>query len=288
MDKIVRYLGMILLLTIVSSCIRESESECYSQYTVRVFVKDKNYTNVDAISPQDRIDESLPFRKFVGTVYFTLSKASTGELVQESALTTVVDDADYFPINLNGIPYGDYKLTVWGNTTADVAAGNLHQGNKELTDVYLGSTDLKVKAAQMSSDVTLQRTKGLLLVQFTNFPSYIKGISANVVGVYGTVSPEFAYAGNTSVAKEIPFQLKTQLLLAPSVSEGASKLRIKLYATDQIAGADPVITLPETSFTVRRNEMGLVTVNYNAPSGNFEIWTYINGEWTMIHSLDPQ
>ena len=288
MDRVVRYLGIILLLTVVSSCIRESESECYSQYTVRVFVKDKNYTNVDAISPQDKVDESLPFRKFVGTVYYTLSKASTGELIQQSALATVMDDGDYFPVNLNAIPYGDYKLTVWGNTIANADAGNLHQGNRELTDVYLGSTDLKVNSAQMNSDVTLQRTKGLLLVQFTNFPDYIKSISANVVGVYGIVGSEFAYAGNTSVKKEVPFQLKTQLLLAPSVSEGASKLQIKLYATDQITRTDPVVTLPEISFTVRRNEMGLVTVNYNAPSGRFEIWTYINGEWTMIHSLDPQ
>lgn len=288
MDKVAHSFGMILLLALVSSCIRESSSECFSQYTVRVFVKDKNYTNVDAVSPQDRVDESLPFREFVGTVYYTLSHASTGSLVQESSVTTVVDNGEYFTITLNEVPYGDYKLTVWGNNTTDILAGSLHQDNKEQTDVYLASSELKVDRASQTSDLTLQRTKGLLLVQFANLPTYIKGVSANVIGVYASVTPEFAYTGNASVTKDSPFQPKIRIFLAPSVSEGNSKLHIKLYTTDQVSGSEPAVTLPDIFLTVRRNEMGLVTVNYNAPSGTFEIWTYINGEWTMIHSLDPQ
>lgn len=288
MDKVVRYLGVILLLAVVSSCIRESESECYSQYTVRVFVKDKNYTNVDAVSPQDKVDESLPFKEFVGTVYYTLSKVSTGELVQESSVMPVADNGEYFTITLNELPYGDYKLTVWGNNTADVTAGNLHQNQKELTDIYLTSSELKVDRASQTSDVTLQRTKGLLLVRFTNFPGYIGGISANVMGLYESVTPEFVYAGNTSVKKDTPFQLQSQIFLAPSVREGTSMLQLKLYTTDQIGGSEPLVTLPETPVTVHRNEMSLIAVDYNVPTGKWEIWTYINGQWTKIHSLDPE
>lgn len=288
MDKVVHYLGMIFLLSVVSSCIRESSSECVSQYTIRVFVKDKNYSNVDAISPQDKVDESISFRKFVGTVYYTLSQLSTGALVQESSVTSVTGDGDYLTLTLKDVPYGDYKLTVWGNNTTDAPVGNLHQSNQEQTDIYLGSSDIKVNETYLTSDITLQRTKGLLLVRFTNFPTYIKAIRANVTGVYESINPDFMYSGTTFVRKEAPFQMQSQVLLAPSVGEGVSKLQLKLYTATPTGETELAVTLPETPITVHRNEMSLVAVDYNVPTGKWEIWIYINGEWTKIHSLDVE
>lgn len=285
MDKVIHCLGMIFLLTFVSSCIKDNSVDCISQYTIRIFVKDKNYFNVDAVSPQDRVDEGLPFRRFSGTIYYTLSRASSGELLQESSVTSVTGDGAYFSISLKDIPYGDYKLTVWGNRTEDLSVGYLHKDNAEKTDLYLATTLLKVEEAFQTSDLALERNKGLLTVRFTNFPDYIKTIGATVSNVYESVSSDFVYAGNTSVNKVSPFQQEMRVLLAPSVRENDSQLQLNLYTSSTMPGSPPSVTLPKIALDLNRNEISLILVDYNLAVEAWEIWAYIDDQWTKIHSL---
>ena len=37
---------------------------------------------------------------------------------------------------------------------------------------------------------------------------------------------------------------------------------------------------------MNRNQVTAVEVNYNKITDVLEIWTYVDGEWTMIHHLD--
>lgn len=287
MDKVVRYLGMILLLAVVSSCIREAESDCVvEEYVIRVYVGDKNYSNVDTVSPEEKMDESMPFGKFIAMLYYTLYDAQTGALVRQQELMSKTDMGADYEIKLENLPYGRYKLTVWGDATGEVPSGKLHLGNQEGTDIFLSSSIIQVDAQQWGTDMMLKRTKGMLLVKLSNFPAYITGVGSNATHVFESVGSDFTYAGNTSILKTTSLQEEVRVLLAPSVGTNASKLQLQLFTDVSVTRATPAVTLPDIDLTIRRNEIAMVSVDYNVAMGTWEIWIYIAGKWTMVHSLD--
>lgn len=287
MDKVIRYLGMIFLLTVVGSCIRESESECIvEKYMVRVSVEDKNYSNVDEINPDDKLDENMPFGKFIAVLHYTLYDAETGALVQEQNRVSKADMGSDYEIALENLPYGRYRLTVWGNATDEVPSGELHANNQEGVDIYLSSSIIHVGEEQKQTDLMLKRTKGMLLIQFRHFPPYITGIGSQVTHLFESVGSDFTYAGNTSVLKTTPSQEEVKVLLAPSIGANTSKLQLQLFADATVTKAIPVVTLPDIDLNINRNEIAVISVDYNVAMGTWEIWTYIDGKWTLIHSLD--
>lgn len=287
MDKVGRLVSMIFLLVLAGSCIRDKESACISEeYHVRIFIEDKNYENVEAVDPDEEMDEALPFGMFIETLHYTLQNLETGAMFREAELVSKTGMGDHYEIGFADVPYGRYRLTVWGNVMDNVPVGFLHKENQEDSDMYLASTIVTVDSPAESSDLMLKRAKGMLQLQLTNLPAYITSIGSNVTNVFESVGPEFEYAGNTSVMKTSPVQEEVEVTLAPSVADGTSKLQIQLFMNATVTRADPVVSLPEIDLDIHRNEITLVNVNYNTHTDVWEIWTYINGKWVMIHSLD--
>lgn len=275
---------MVVLLGGVSSCIHKDFSDCPAdKYMVKVSVKDKNYANINSFPQLAAMAEDSPFRVFAVTIYYTLSDAATGNLVKESAVESVSgNDTAYF-ITFEDIPEGEYTLTVWSNVTTDYPAGILHQEGKEHTDIYMATRMLKFDYSYQTAEVALERTKGELLLLCKNFPPVVTGIGQSITNVYQKVDANFNYSGSTRVDKKGEFQPALTTLLAPS-AEGRSKLKLSFYTDD--AQKSLFLELPEMDLTVKRNEISAIAVDFKEPDGIYEVWTFINGQWTMTHRLD--
>lgn len=284
MRWIINSLCVVTLLAFISSCIHEDRSDCPTgKYLVKVTVKDKNYANIDNFPELAPVAEDSPFRIFAGTIYYTLNEAVTGNLVKESAVTPVSGNDSLYFITFDDVPMGEYTLTVWSNLTADYLAGVLHQDGKEHTDIYLASSTLKFNNSYRPAELRLERTKGQLLLLCKNFPAVVAVIRQNVNNVYRQVDANFNYSGSTHVEKKGLFQPVLTTLLAPS-SEGSSKLKLTFYSA--AAETSPFLELPEMDLTVKRNEISAIAVDFKEVEGIYEVWTFINGQWTMTHRLD--
>lgn len=275
---------MVALLGLVSSCIHKDFSDCPAdKYLVKVSVKDKNYANINSFPELASVAEDSPFRFFAGTIYYTLTDAATGSLVRESAVAAVSGDDAAYLITFDDIPAGEYALTVWSNVTTDYPAGILHQDGKEHTDIYLATRTLKFDYSYQTAELALQRAKGELLLLCRNFPPAVTGIGQTVTNVYQKVDAGFSYSGSTHVDKRGVFQPVLTTLLAPS-SEGRSKLKLNFYTGT--AQRSLFLDLPEMDLTVKRNEISAIAVDFKEADGIYEVWTFINGQWTMTHRLD--
>lgn len=284
MNKIAPHFCMIVLLFLAGSCIKDDLSDCPSRYLVHVSVKDKNYSNVDMFSELAKTDENLPFRNFSGTVYYTLTNTQTGTVTEQSAVMQVAGDDKSYPITFNNIPDGDYVLTVWGNLSTDVPAGILHPDGKEHTDVYVGTGKLHFSSSYQPEEVTLERTKGGVLLMLSDFPASIVRVEETVDNVYQTVDPTLNYVGSTSVDKNVPFQSTLLSTIAPTSGAGTSKLNLRFYTSTQ--ASEPIFTVPAVELNILRNQLAGVKIRYNQADGVLEVSTSINGVWTLVHNLD--
>lgn len=273
------------MLLLLASCIKEDMEECPVQYTVKVYVKDKNYTNIDEVSQLVKKDESASFGSFIGTVYYQLRNLKTGNIAAESTDDKLSANGQYYTLTFNDMPAGEYELTVWGNIISGTQAGVLHSGGTESADFYLTSEKLTFIPGEQSSDMLLERTKGDLLLICSNFPTDITQVELKVGSLYETVDSHFNYAGNTNVLKNTPVKPLIETVLSPTVLGESSKLNLRFHSdTDLKATKDVVFS--EIPVTLKRNEITVVKADYDTVDKAWEIWVSINGEWTLIHHLD--
>lgn len=284
MNRVVLFVLASLLLLPFNSCIKEDLEECPVQFTVKVFVEDKQYINIEEVPQLGRKDETQPFRYFVGTLYYTLKNRATGVTTLASSYTPVMDNASSYTIVLNDIPEGAYELTVWGNVTQEALSGTLHRNNAELTDLYLGSLSVQLSASVQNADLMLKRAKGNLVLLCNNFPSNITQLEENISSVYQSVDPEFVYSGEDGITKSVSIQPVNQFFLAPTVSGKLSKVNLHFYDPNGTTKSGD-LQLPEFNVTIARNKITLISVDYKEESQSWEIWTFIDGEWTLIHKL---
>lgn len=282
--RLIHNFCMVVLLVIISSCIREDLSGCPpSAYAVRVSVKDKNYSNVDNFSQLVRMPESSPFSSFEGTIYYILTDPSTGKTIRESSITPLSGGEQTYSITFGDVPDGEYRLTVWGNVTSDYPIGVLHRDSKEYVDVYVGSATLKFGPNYQPVEIPLERTKGLLLLVCYNFPSAVTSIEQSVNHIYPSVDANLNYMGDTNVLKRVPFQTFITTALSPT-SSGTSKVKLRFFA-DNLDAANPFFELPEMDLAVRRNEVSAISVDYKAADGVWEVQAFIQGEWVTLNRL---
>ena len=284
MNRVVLCVLASILLLPFNSCIKEDLEECPVQFTVKVFVEDKQYINIDDVPQLGKKDETLPFRDFVGTLYYTLKNRATGETTLASSYTPVLDNASFYTIVLNDIPEGNYDLTVWGNVTQEALSGILHQNHTELTDLYLGSAEVVIDKPVGESQLNLKRAKGNLVLLCNNFPSNITLMEQNVSDISQMVDPQFVYSGSDVVSKSAPIQPVNQFFLAPTVSGKTSKVNLHFYNPNDSTDAGN-LRLPEINMTIMRNKASLISVDYKKETQSWEIWTSIDGKWTLIHQL---
>lgn len=284
MGRIVYFLHAIGMLFLLSSCIKEDMEECFT-YTAKVYVKDKNYSNIDNVPQLVKRNENLPYRDFIGMVYYQLRDLKTGEIVKEKSDNALIGNDQYYPISFDGLSQGDYNLTVWSNISSTSTTGILHNYGNELTDLYVTSKDISFTPESYSDLLLLERAKGDLLLICSNFPSEITLIEQKISSLYDTVDPYLKYTGNTTVTKTTQVKPLIETKLAPSVTGGNSKLNLRFFS-DIPAESSKEIIVPEIPLVMNRNLVTVVEANYNKITQAWEIWTYINGEWTMIHHLE--
>ena len=285
MNRILFYIWVLVLLLPVSSCIKEDLEECPAQFTVKVFIEDKQYINISEIPQLSRKDETLPFRDFVGTIHYSLHNLLTGEVADSSSFTPVIDDAQFYTIAFNDIPDGRYELTIWGNVTQDTDPRILHANGSEQTDLYMATSTLDFTSGFQTTDVMMKRAKADLLLVCNNFPSDFTHVEEKVSSVYQSVDPHFVYAGNTGVVKTASLLPVNQFFLAPTVTGTNSKVNLRFFNPNN-TDKNSAIEFPEFNVTLSRNKISVISVDYSPETTSWEIWTFINGEWTLIHHLD--
>lgn len=285
MARMINVMLVLLFLFSTNSCIKEDLSECPTQYTVQVYVEDKNYFNIDDISQLERLDESGPFQQYIGQLYYILRNKETGVTTNESAYFQVSGKEVYYPIVFNNIPEGKYELTVWGNVTSDIPVGTLHQNGSEYTDVYLADTVLTVSLDYQPVKLNLKRAKGKLLLVCNNFPDNITKIDQKISSVYQMIDPHLNYSGNTEVVKSTTLKNLNETFVSPTIRDTESKLNLTFSGIKNTNIPDTLV-IPEMNIQFNRNEISLVLVDYKAETNVWEIWTFIDNKWTMIHRLD--
>ena len=270
MGRIVYFLHVVGMLFLFSSCIKEDMEKC-PIYIVKVYVKDKNYSNIDNVLQLKKREENLPYSEYIGTIYYQLNDIKTGRVVAEKFEEMMINNEQFYTISFDNISQGDYNLTVWGNISSKTATGTLHNSGNELTDLYVVSKNLSFTSGYSSDQLMLERAKGDLLLVCSNFPPGITRVEEKISSLYDSVDPYLKYAGNTTVIKTGSVKSLIEASLAPSVTNGNSKLNLR-FSSDTVSKPSDDLIIPE--------------INYNKITGGLEIWTYVNDEWTMIHHLD--
>lgn len=276
---------LIILTALCSSCIKDEDCECPDDsHVVNLIVKDKNYFNVNDFPEIAPKDEKLPFSSFLSNIYYRIRNVETGEIVNESAITTVTDENLAYSFTLNDLPQGTYELDARGNLTTDTPIGTLHPNQKEHTDIYVANGTLKIGNCNRPDTLYMERTKGKLVVICTNFPNTYTRMQANIKHVYQSSDAHLVYGGDTEVNTDNPLGSINEILLAPTPSGSATKVNLTFYSTDMQRAAPPLI-VPETEITMSRNELTAIRIDYNKLNNTWDIWVYADGEWALIHYL---
>lgn len=282
MSKIVQYFIVMFILASVSSCIKDEPSECPPEYTIRVSIKDKNYFNIAQVTQLQPLDENLPLNNYINSLYYSLRDLSTGNIYMESQMISLTGNDKYYTIDIKNIPQGNYELEIWGNLDTNSSIGILHGNNSESTDLYLGNTELHITSEHQERSVELERAKGKLLLLCTNFPNEITNIKQDINNLYNSVSSKKEYSGSTFVTKTVPSATLLETALAPTIDQENSTLKLT-FMTNNSPADD--LTIPDIDLKVKRNEISVVSVNYNDLVGEWEISTFIDNQWTLIHQF---
>lgn len=279
---------------IAVSCIDESgEPTCVDedQYVVTISVKDKNYDNILEVPELTPKSTSLPFSAYVGGISYRLEELGTKKIVAYKDYF-VVDPAEMtHKLVFNDIPNGRYILTTLGNlplasrnTRATGMFVTLHDGSIENTDIYRGTDTLDFSNTPHTTIHFMSRLKGELLVICKDFPSETDKIVLEVDSIYTGIS-ELArnYAGATTVTQTFGADERLlQLLLAPTVKNTRSTLKLMLYSE---GSSTPFIIIPDTKFTIERNEVTEILVDFNTENNTIEISVRIAGAWEKINEM---
>lgn len=289
-------LCILLTVAVFSSCVRDEIAPC-PPLQVNITVKDKNYFNVDKVELEQRLDDNLAFREYIPTLHYMLCDAATGEVVEEQGVFTVEGDEKTFPITFcDCIPHGKYILTVWGglddiNPLADDHTSVVfHPENREGNDIYLANDTLVYDAWNYDHTVDMERTKGKLVIQATNLPACISRTDKSVGGLYGKLDCNFKYSDETTVYTEtpwnVPAEIVTKTVLAPSIKKDGSALNVNFYAA---TGNDTPVLMPQNvNITMKRNELTVLRYVYDEDKDDFTIYILVNAAWQQVVDLDIQ
>ncbi|MDE7436928.1 MAG: hypothetical protein K2M93_00435 [Muribaculaceae bacterium] len=295
--KIIYKIAILLFLsTVTVSCIRDELQEC-PPLRVNIAVKDKNYFNVDNVALEERKSENLPFREYVPTLFYTLRDLKTGEIVDESDVINVKGDnqvytADFCPC----IPHGTYILTVWGGMkdmdshNDDYTSMTFHPEHINGRDMYLVNDTLEYTPTKYDYTVEMERVKGKLIIQAENLPEGIEFSEKSVNNLFGGVNHKFEYSGTTHVATSQQWQgneVITKTILAPSISEKASKLEVRLHDGSLLSrsGDLSIIDAYQVSITMSRNKLTVVRYVWNQYKNDFDIYVLIDDNWEKVHGM---
>lgn len=267
------------LCLLCGGCVRDDIPPCPPMQVV-IEVTDKNYFNIDEVERQGlatRVDENLPFREYVSTLFYALYNAETGELVEKRSTFQVEGDGKEYSLTFpDALPYGRYALVVWGNLQSDEPLEDdpttveLEKYNASENDIYVVSDTLDYAYGNESFRVGLERAKGKLIVQAVNLPAFVDFSTKLIDHVYSYVTHDFNYGKETEVHTETfwkqPNDIVTETLLCPSTDLDESKLSVSFYdystVESQRSRAARLLTPEDVQITMGRNELTVVKYIY--------------------------
>lgn len=286
-------LTAIALALTLASCISDDVTYCPPLHIV-LGVKDKNYSNIDRAKQwEQKLDNDLPFAQYVPTLYYTLRRADTGEVVEEQTL--MQPDADKQTLDLgfcDCIPHGTYVFTAYGGMATedpiDKATGHLtlHQGNGEGDDTYLCNDTIVYDATHNGFYEEMQRAKDKLIVVTEGLPHdvtmrlYARGVAQKANPFRNVAETRFEYLGHAEVQKDFSHADETaKIVLAPSEDNKTTTLHAAFIHDGKESDPDDV------TIDLNRNELTVVKYEYDENKG-FTISILINGTWEVVSKMD--
>lgn len=302
MKKAFAYL--LLPLLAFTSCIRDEIADC-PPLRITVTVKDKNYFNIDDVVAKGLIekkDENLPFCEYVSTLYYIV-RDEAGNTVAEHTTYAVEGDAKEETIELPAdLPYGKYKVTVWGNMKSDrplgdnPSTGDMESADAANNDVYLTEDELDYRLGSEHHTVALERTKGRLLIKAEGLPDYVNLSEKTLADVYSIVSSGFDYSRLTDLFSRTRWtqknEMTTHTLACPSQGMEKSTLDVSFHneGTTRADGGGFRSLYPEDiKVTMGRNELTVVRYVYEPEGGGddgFNIYVLVNDNWEQVHKME--
>lgn len=295
-------LSLLVAGTTLTSCIRDEIADC-PPLRITVTVKDKNYFNIDDVVAKGLIekkDENLPFREYVSTLYYIV-RDEAGNTVAEHTTYTVEGDAKEETIELPAsLPYGKYRVTVWGNMKSDrplgddPSTGDMESADAANNDIYLTEDEVDYRLGSEHHTVALERTKGRLLIKAEGLPDYVNLSEKTLADVYSIVSSGFDYSRLTDLFSRTrwtqPGEITTHTLACPSKEMEKSTLDVSFHNEGE-ARADGFHSLypEEIKVTMGRNELTVVRYVYEPDGGGddgFNIYILVNDNWEVVHGME--
>ena len=293
LKKQIRYI-LFIVPFLLSSCIHDEPGDCPT-LQVQLVVKDKNYFNADQVSLDTPKSESLAFREYIPTLYYTLRNADTGEIVEEQGVFNVTGNEPTQLITFcDCLPHGKYALTVWGgivdNTSlADNSLTNIiHSNGAEGNDIYLAHDTLVYDINHTNYTVNMERVTGKLLIQTGNLPASVRYAAKRISKLYERVNYKFDYLNPITVNNldtwEPTEEIVMHAILAPSAGKLQSMLHLDFYET--APPSTPDLTPKDVYITMKRNELTTLKYVYDDERRNFSIFVLSNDGWEIIYDLN--
>lgn len=269
---------------LLCSCIMDKE--CKGVITLGV--RDKNYGNVKDIPVATAKDESLPFNSYVSSLAVQYDDNGQGRVY------AVTDNGPLQRLRTDTLPAGTYELTAIGNLPAavtqsraeNIASTELHPGNTEHTDIYVGHETIQTPASS-NRTIMMNRAKGLLIVILNKVPANIIKTDVMAEGIYSSVDRNMNYSGNTNAIKTFDTSSGTgsyqmEFMLAPSITGQTAKLSLIMYDSS----GNPANIISNITVDIARNMISMIKAEYNTESLQWEVWLSASGEWIQLHDLD--
>lgn len=280
---------------LMSSCIRQELPPC-PPLQIDVTVKDKNYFNAqDATEIIEVKDENLPFKDYVSTLYYIITEAETGKVIQERSTFEVTGSEKNYRISLpEDLPYGKYVVTVWGNLKTERPIGDDGAYENMLTeetlnrDIYVTHDTLDYQIGKELFHTELERTRGKLLIQAQNVPDYVNHSAKSISNVFQYVERKLNYAVAGTVQTDTLWQdknqIQTETLLCPSTSINESKLQVRF----ENSRTGDVLTPEDIQITMSRNMLTIIRYVYQEESDDFGIYVFVNDNWEKVHGMEVE